>query len=30
MAAGNDTVNIKVKYIPDTSALKNIKEIRMP
>lgn len=30
MAAGNDTVNIKVKYIPDTSALKNIKEIKMP
>lgn len=30
MAAGNNTVNIKVKYIPDTSALKNIKEIRMP
>lgn len=30
MAAGNDTVNIKVKYIPDTSALKNIKEIRVP
>ena len=30
MAAGNDTVNIKVKYIPDTTALKNIKEIRMP
>ena len=30
MAAGNDTVNIKVKYIPDKSALKNIKEIRMP
>ena len=24
MAAGNDTVNIKVKYIPDTSDLKNI------
>lgn len=23
MAAGNDTVNIKVKYIPDTSALKS-------
>ena len=30
MAAGNDTVNIKVKYIPDTSALKNIKEIKTP
>lgn len=30
MAAGNDTVNIRVKYIPDTSALKNIKEIKMP